>query len=48
MALDALKKFFKYKACGDRLYYRNRLVIPNHNKLKLKLFKYIYNLLVAG
>ena len=36
------------KAYKDRLYYRNRLVIPNHDKLKLKLFKYIYDLLVAG
>jgi hypothetical protein len=38
----------KYKTYRDRLYYRNRLVIPNYNKLKLKLLKYIYNLLVAG
>ena len=22
--------------------------MPNHNKLKFKLFKYIYNLLIAG
>jgi hypothetical protein len=38
----------KYKAYRNRLYYRNRLVIPNYNKLKLKLLKHIYNLLVAG
>jgi hypothetical protein len=38
----------KYKARGNRLYYRNRLVIPNHNKLKLKLLKHVYNLPVAG
>ena len=38
----------KYKAYRNRLYYQNRLVIPNYNKLKLKLLKYVYNLLVAG
>jgi len=38
----------KCKAYRDRLYYKNHLVILNHNKLKLKLFKYVYNLLVAS
>jgi hypothetical protein len=38
----------KCEACGNRLYYRNRLVIPNYNELKLKLLKHVYNLLVAG
>ena len=38
----------KYKARGNRLYYQNRLVIPNYNKLKLKLLKHIYNLPVAS
>ena len=36
------------KTYGNRLYYRNRLVIPNHDKLKLKLLKHVYNLPVAG
>ena len=38
----------EYKAYRNRLYYQNHLVIPNYNKLKLKLLKHIYNLLVAG
>jgi len=44
------KKIFlsEYKARGERLYYQNRLVVPNHDKLKLKLLKHIYNLPVAG
>ena len=50
MALGALKKnsLSKYKAYRNCLYYKNRLVVPNYDKLKLKLLKYIYNLLVAG
>ena len=38
----------KYKAYRNRLYYQNYLIIPNYDKLKLKLLKYVYNLLVAG
>jgi len=38
----------KYKACGNRLYYRNRLVIPNYNKLKLKLLKHVHDLPITG
>ena len=38
----------EYKAYRNRLYYRNRLVVPNYNKLKLKLLKHVYDLLVAG
>jgi hypothetical protein len=38
----------KYKAYRNRLYYRNHLVIPNYNKLKLKLLKYVYNLPITG
>jgi len=50
---DSIRRFkkislSKYEAYGNRLYYQNRLVIPNYNKLKLKLLKYIYNLPVAG
>jgi len=50
---DSIRRFKKIslskcKACGNRLYYRNRLVIPNYNKLKLKLLKYVHDLLVAG
>ena len=47
-------KFFKriflskYKAYKNYLYYLNRLVIPNYNKLKFKLLKYIYNILVTS
>jgi len=50
MALDALKKISlsEYKARGNRLYYWNRLVVPNYNKLKLKLLKYVYDLPVTG
>jgi len=36
------------KTYRDRLYYWNCLVIPDYNELKLKLLKYVYNLLVAG
>jgi hypothetical protein len=35
------------KACGNYLYYQNRLIIPDYNEFKLKLLKYIHNLLVA-
>jgi len=50
---DGVRRFKKislseYKAYRDRLYYQNCLVIPNYNKLKLKLLKHVYNLLVAG
>ena len=38
----------KYEARGNYLYYRNRLVIPDYDELKLKLLEYIYDLLVAG
>ena len=38
----------KYKAYKNLLYYRNRLVIPNHDELKLKLLKHVYGLLVAS
>jgi len=38
----------KCKAYRNHLYYRNRLVIPNYNKLKLKLLKYIYDLPITG
>ena len=36
------------EAGGNRLYYRNRLVIPDHNELKLKLLEYVHDLPVAG
>ena len=50
MALDILKGFFlnKYKAYRNYLYYWNCLVVLDHDELKLKLFKHIYNLLVAS
>jgi hypothetical protein len=50
---DSIRRFkkislSKYKARGNRLYYQNRLVIPNYNKLKLKLLKHVYNLPITG
>jgi len=41
----SLSKCETYK---DHLYYQNHLVILNHNELKLKLLKHIYNLLIAS
>jgi hypothetical protein len=38
----------KCKTYGNRLYYRNRLVIPDHDKLKLKLLKHVHDLPIAG
>ena len=32
----------------DRLYYRRRLVIPNLDKLKLKLLQYVYDSPIRG
>jgi len=51
MALDALRRFLQVNIKlieTAYIYYRNRLVIPNYNKLKLKLLKHVYNLLVAS
>jgi hypothetical protein len=48
MALDALRRFLLVNTKPIETAYRNRLVIPNHDKLKLKLLEHIYNLLVAG
>jgi hypothetical protein len=36
------------EARGDRLYYRNRLVVPDHDELKLKLLEHVHDLPVAG
>ena len=36
------------EARGNRLYYRNRLVIPDHDELKLKLLEHVHDLPVAG
>ena len=36
------------KACRNYLYYYNRLIVPDYDKLKLKLFKHVYNLLVIS
>jgi len=36
------------KAYRDHLYYWNCLVIPDYDKLKLKLLEYIHDLPIAG
>ena len=36
------------EARGNRLYYRNRLVVPDHDELKLKLLEHVHDLPVAG
>ena len=36
----------KYKIKNSYIYYYNYIIIPNYNKLKVKLLYYIYNLLV--
>ena len=33
---------------GDRLFYQNRLAIPDHDELKLKLLRYVYDSPVGG
>jgi HrpA-like RNA helicase len=38
----------KCEAYRNRLYYRNRLVIPNYDELKLKLLKHVHDLPIAG
>ena len=50
MALNTSRKIFlsNYEAYKNHLSYQNRLVILNYNKLKFKLLKYIYNLLIVS
>ena len=38
----------KCKACGNCLYYWNRLIIFNYNEFKLMLFEHIYDLPIAS
>jgi len=38
----------KCKAHRNYLYYWNHLVVPNYNKLKLKLLKHVHNLSVTS
>jgi hypothetical protein len=48
--LRRIKKFplIKYKLKKNKIYYRNRLFIPENDKLRLRIFQIIYNSTIGG
>jgi hypothetical protein len=48
--LRRVKKFplIKYELKKDKVYYKNRLFIPENDKLRLRIFQIIYNSTVRG
>jgi hypothetical protein len=48
--LRRVKRFFlaEYELKKNKIYYKNRLFIPENNKLRLKIFQIIYDSTVGG
>jgi hypothetical protein len=48
--LRKVKRFFliKYELKKNKIYYKNRLFIPENDKLRLRIFQIIYNFTVRG
>jgi hypothetical protein len=48
--LRRMKRFplIKYELKKDKVYYRNRLFIPENDELRLRIFQIIYNSTVGG